>query len=573
MFCNQCGKQIEDNAIFCPNCGAKQDPLVKGAAALGTAPAATDVGKAATSNAAMPGAASVPAAAAVSVQTAVPGAVPAQKVKKANKGFPFKIVVPLAGIVVLAVVLLVVVLSLTGGGIKADKYTEGDMVGYFWGSSGPTFFNMQGESYELEDVIYYGFNEAESADMSVLAYTLWNEKSDDYDLYYITKDLEPVLVEEDVHHSIKISYDGAYIAYLTDVEDDISGDLYLYSIKDDKSTLIDSEVYPYLICMSPGGKAVAYLREFEDLNDNELYIGGIKIDSKKVDKDGSIPVAVRDNGKEMYYVTDNNKLYLYNGKDSVKLASDVGEDFFFNRDASQMLYVKSGKTYYYELKMEEPVKVASAEIRDIALPMDVLSYEGNKFDINFVGLASLKGCVFEADSGLYLYWLNDKGTDTVRIADTYAYQLSADGKSILYQQNGKSIYKISKFSEDMEPKIVYNDEYVDYFVASADLSKVYVVIDDELHYVKGEKKTERITNDLSDRYSVVAYNDNMGKIFFVERDTLYCAGTTAKSKTEVAEDVDEVVWVPGGIAYTVTDDDEIIFYYMQNKEAIRLYTY
>lgn len=567
MFCNQCGKQIEDNAMFCPNCGAKQDPLVKAAAetALGTVPTVTAAQGTAPSNAAVPGTTSV------SVQAAVPGAVPAWKEKK-TKGFPFKVVVPLAGIVVLAVVLLVVGLSLTGGGVKADRYTEGEIIGYFWGDSGPTFFNMQGESCEQEGISYYGFNEVESADMSVIAYTVRNEKNNGYDLYYITKDLEPVLVEEDVYFSIKISYDGAYIAYLTDVEDDISGDLYLYSIKDNKSTLIDSEVYPYLICMSPGGKAVAYLREFEDSNDNELYVGGIKIDSKKVDKDGSVPVAVRDNGKEMYYVTDNNKLYLYNGKDSVKLASDVDKEFYFNRDASEMLYIKNGKTYYYELKMDEPVKVAGAEIYDVALPMDVLSYSGNNYNTSFVGLATLKGCVLETDSGLC--WLNNKGTDTVRIAsNVYTYQVSADGKSVLYQQNGKTLYKISKFGEDMEPKVVYNDEYIDQFVASADLSKVYVVIEDELHYVKGEKKTERITNDLSDRYSVVAYNDSMNKIFFIERDTLCCAGTTAKSKTEVADDAYEVVWIPGGIAYTVTKDDEFICYYMENKEPIQLYVY
>lgn len=539
MFCNQCGKQLSDDAMFCPDCGAKQDPLVRSAAAAsqGTAPAA------------------------------VPGAVPVWKEKK---GFPFKVVVPLAGIVVLAVVLLVVVLSLTGGGIKADRYTSDDMVGYLWGSSGLSFFNMQGESYEQKNIDYYGFNAVESADMSVIAYTV--RKNDDYDLYYITSDLEPVLVEEDVYFSIRLSYNGAYIAYLKDVEDDTAGDLYLYSIKDNKSTLIDSEVYPYLFCLSPGGTAVAYLREFEDMDDNELYIGGIKIDSKKVDKDGSLPVAVRDNGKEMYYVTDNNKLYLYNGKESVKLASDVSNrSFYFNRDASQMLYIKNGKTYYYELKMEEPVKVAGAVIYDIALPMDVVTYDGTNFNTHFVGLATLKGCVMETDSALY--WLNDQGTDTVRIASTDTYQLSADGKSILYQQNGKGLYRISKFGEEMNPKVVYNDEHIDYFVASADLSKVYVIIDDELHYVKGEKKTERITNDLADEYDVVAYNDNMDKIFFIERDTLCYAGTTAKSKTDVADDVDYVAWVPEGIVYTVIDGDEVIFYYMGNKETIEIYAY
>lgn len=564
MFCNQCGTKMADGAMFCPKCGAKQDPLVNAASAVQSTAAAP------ATPSAIPVSAAAPAVPPVSaVPAAVPGAIPKQK---PQKGFPFKVVAPLAGIVVLAVVAIVIILSITGRGIKADRYEKEAVIGWDWKDSDICFFNLQGDTYLLEDVDFWNFDEVVSADMSVMAYTLWQEKSDTYDLYYITKDLEPVLVEEDVYYySVKVSAGGDYIAYLTDVKENSSGDLYLYSVKDGKSTLIDSEVYPYMLCMSPGGNAIAYLREYESNTDNVLYIGGIKIDSKKVDKDGATPIAIRDNGKEMYYVTSNDKLYLYNGKDSVKLASDVDKEFYFNRDASQMLYIKGGKTYFYELKMKEPVKVASAEIYDIVVTGDIVTYMGNNYYTWFVGLDTLKGRVINMDSGLY--WLNNDGTDAVKIphGDTYSYQIAADGKSILYQ-DGRTLYKISKFGEEMEPKIVYNDEYADYFAASADLSKVYVVFDDELHYVKGEKKTERITNDLSE-YSVVAYNESMNKVFFIERDTLYCAGTTAKSKTEVADDVDYIVWFLGGVAYTVTNGDETTYYYMDNKEPIELYTY
>lgn len=564
MFCNQCGNQLAEGELFCPKCGAKQDPLV-GAAASAAAPASAQAVTPAEAPAPTPAA---QAATAIPAPAAGDANAPKQNSKKA---FPFIIVGAAAAAVVLAILLIAVLPRVIGRGGKADRYAKEDMIGYTYVDSGMAIFNLKGELYELEESAYYGFNAVTNADMSVIAYTLYNEKSNDYDLYCITSDLEPVLVEEDVHYNVRISYDGAYIAYLTDVKDDTSGDLYLYSIKDNKSTLIDSDVYPYLICMSPGGKAVAYFRNFEDIDDNELYIGGIKIKSQKVDKDGSVPVAIRDNGKALYYVTDNNKLYFYNGKDSVKLASDVDGDFYFNRDASEMLYTKGGKTYYYELKMDEPVKVVSAEIYNIALPKDVVTYSQNSYFTEFVGLDTLKGCVMETDSGLY--WLNSKGSDTVKIASTYVYQISENGKSILYQ-NGGTLYKISKFGEEMEPKVVYDDEYADWFVASADLSKVYIIIDDELYYVKSEKKTERITNDLSDYgYRTVAYNDSMDKVFFIEDDTLCYAGTTAKSKTEVEEDVDAVDWIPGGIMFTVSKDGDTTCYFMKNKEAIELYMY
>ncbi|MCH5274953.1 MAG: zinc ribbon domain-containing protein [Lachnospiraceae bacterium] len=569
MFCNQCGNQLADGELFCPKCGAKQDPLV-GAAASAAAPtpaqAPTSAAAPTPAQAPTPAAAPTPAQAAAAPAQAVGGANAPKK--DAKKTLPFIIAGAAAAVVVLAILLIGVLPRVIGKGGKADRYDEKTVVGFAYTSEGDLFFNLQGDTYEVEDDVSHSTT---SADLSVVAYTVWEDRSDTYDLYYITSDLKPVLVEEDVYYSVNVSYDGSYIAYLTDMNrDGTGGDLYLYSTKSNKSTLIDSEVYPDYICLSPGGTAVSYLKDYEGYSDNHLYIGGIKIKSEKVDKDGSVPVAVSDNGKALYYVTDNRKLYLYNGKDSVKLASDVDRSFYFNRNITEMLYVKDGKTYYYASKMSEPVKVVSADLYRVVTPDDVVVGYNNYSQI--VGWDSLKGCVLQTYGGLY--WLNKKGTDTVRIADPDTYQISADGKSLLYQ-SGRKIYKISKFNEDMNAKVVFSDNDLSGFVASGNLSKVYAIIDDELHYVKSETKTERISNDLStyNYYSVVVYNDNMDKVFFIEDDALCYAGTTAKSKTEVEEEVDRIQKVINGIAYIVTDDGESTYYYMKNKEAIELYTY
>lgn len=527
MFCNQCGKQIPDEAMFCPACGAKTDSLVKEAGG-------------------------------------------AKKEPKKKKGFPFKIVVPAAGVAVIAVVLVVVILALGGRGVTAIRYNAENRI--FYQSASNCFYNLQGETYEFEDYLDIVRS---NMDGSIYVCTQYNDSGDGYmcyDLYYIDKELDPVLVEEDVHFVCQISSNGDYIAYMKDVKDDMAGDLYLYSVKDKKRTMIDTDVYPYTYCLSPSGTAVAYIKDYESENDNELWLGGIKIDCQKVDKDGCQPIGVKDNGKELYYVTDNYKLYLYNGKDSEKISSDVSyHSFYLNSDNSEILFVKDGKTYFYTSKMEEPAKVCSGACGWVVTPADVAYTWGTNYESTIYGLDTLKGCVMDTDSGLY--WLNESGTDTVKIADSYVYeyQISEDGKSFAYIQNGE-VYKISRLNEEMEAKLVHDSDtdYVDYFVASGDLSKIYVVCDDELYYVKNSKKMERITNDLSSTYDVV-YNDAMGKVCFLENDTLCYAGTTAKSKEKVIEDAYEIRRIINGVGCVAEEgDDESAAYYLESKEPVKL---
>ena len=126
----------------------------------------------------------------------------------------------------------------------------------------------------------------------------------------------------------------------------------------------------------------------------------------------------------------------------------------------------------------------------------------------------------------------------------------------------------------MEAELLYDEEYVDYVTASDNLSKIYIVVgDEELFYLKGKNKTERITNDLStdDYYSyVIAYNEDMKKIFFIENDTLCYAGTNSKSKVKVWEDVDDVERFLNMILFTTTEDDVVNVYYMNGKEPVKI---
>lgn len=527
MFCNQCGKQLPDNAAFCPECGAVREQE--------------------------------PEAVKEPVQNMAFNPIPAEnKEKGKKKGFPFKILVPVAAVFAVLVAVLVILLT---GSRKTGMDTYADVKDYV-----EAHWSFEKGVYEGDISSYRALS---NGNKSLIAYI--SEEDNVVALYYMKSDLEPKLVAENVG-TYAVSYTGDYIAYVQS-EGFESGNLYLYCVKDGKITQVDTDVFPGYLCLSPEGKAVAYLKNYESYTENDLYIGGVGIKNQKVDDDGSMPIAISDNGKTFYYIDDSSKLYIYNGKDSNKVSSSGCSNFWVNKDVSEILYTKDGKTYYHVPKMEDPVKISDEELYAVALPENVVSFEDPRVGGSIIaGMKSFKGCVLELYGGLY--WLNDKGTDTIKICSTtYDYKLSADGKSVLFIKSG-DLYRIKKIGNNMEAELLYDQEYVDYIIASDNLSRIYIVVgDEELFYLKGKNKTERITNDLStdDYYSYIAvYNETMKKIFFIENDTLYYAGTNSKSKVKVMEDVKGVYRVLNMVFFTTMEDDVIGAYYMNGKEPVKI---
>lgn len=534
MFCNQCGKPLPEGAMFCPECGAvreKEPDTVQ-----------ESVKK------------EEPVQAPAPMQNTAFNPIPAEnKEKQKKKGFPFKILVPAA--LVFAVLIAILVIFLTGSR-KTGMDTYADRKDYI-----ESYWSFENGMYDGEILSSRGLTNGEC---SIFVY------ADDKSLYYMKSDLVPELVVDEYVATYAVSYTGEYIAYVV-ADNMMEGDLYLYCVKDGKITQIDTDVFPGYICLSPEGKAIAYLKDYESYTENDLYIGGIGIKNQKVDDDGSMPVAISNNGKTFYYIDDSSKLYIYNGKDSEKVSSSGCSNFFVNKDVSEILYTKDGKTYYHTPRMEDPVKISDAELHKVVVPENVISFEDVRVGATIMGLKSLKGSIL-AQSGS-LYWFNDKGTDTIKICSTlYDYQVSADGRSILFIKSG-DLYRIKKIGDNMEAELLYDKEYVDYVVANDDLSKIYIVVGEELLYLKGKNKTERITNDLSqdDYYTyVVAYNESMKKIFFIENDTLCYAGTNSKSKVKVMEDVDEVTKLLDIVTFFIWEGDDMGLYYMNGKEPVKI---
>lgn len=532
MFCNQCGKEIPDGTVFCPNCGAKQESME--AVPVQAQPIEP-----------MPGAAP---------------SVPEQK-KKAN---PVKIIIPVAAV---ALVLVVVLALLLFGGKKSSDVMEYAENALYYIDGPDYFFNLEGETEEVDDVYTY----YTSGNGAVTAYI-----SDDGELFYIDEKFKTISIADEVY-KVYMSLTGENFAYVINDNDDYNDTtLYIYNVKSNKSTKIDTGVYYSNICVSPSGKAVSYLKNYDGYTDNTLYLCVSGKDPQKVDKDGCYPVAVSDNGKNFFYANTDDKLYYFNGKDSEKIETNVDDTFFVNSTVSEILFDKNGKTFYYTPKMKEPLKVASDSIDFWVAPGSSsdsapVSYTGWG---TVIGKESLKDMVFYADG--YLYWLDKKGSEAIKIVSSSyleAYQLSENGNQLLYLRNGE-LYKVSKFNEDMVSDTLYDEEYLDYFVASKDLSKIYFVTeDDELYYYKSAKKTEKISNDFEYDYSNLAYCEALGRVCYIEDDDLYTATTTAKSKELVQEDVYGMYAVLDGIEYAMYDEDDYTYtvYFLKKKEPILLY--
>ena len=566
MFCNQCGKEIPDDTMFCPYCGAKQESIE-------TAPTAAQpvepVQPMPEQQAAQPIQQPMPeqqAAAQPFVQPQpVSGAVPPVTEKKG--GLPVKILIPAAAAVVVVVVLLAVLLL---GGKKSSgvmNYAK-DMLRYNYGSE--TFFNLSGQSEDADDV----YSCCTSGNGETTIYI-----TDERELFYIDNKFNEVSIADEVY-SVWMGLTGENFVYVVDDNDDYyDTTLYLYNVKSKKSTKIDTGVYASSICVAPSGKTVAYLKNYEGYTDNTLYLSVGGKDSVKVDKDGCFPIAVSDSGKNFFYRNSDDKLYYYNGKDSEKIETNVSGTFFVNSTVSELLFDKNGKTYYYTPKMKEPLKVAGDSIDDLVQPGGAATrsnwlcytYTGQAY---VCGVDSFKGGVFKADG--YLYWLNDKGTDAVKIVNSDslgAVQLSEDGKSLLYIRSGE-LCKISKFNEDMKSTTLYDDEYLTHFVASGDLSKIYLITDeDELYYYKSQKKIEKISNDFTYDYDNIAYSESQKKIFYIEDDDLYSATTSSKSKTVVKPEVESVSSMQDGVVFSTYDDGTTTMYYLEKKDPVTLSEY
>lgn len=528
MFCGNCGHEIPDDTQFCPDCGANQETKAE------ATPAAT-----------------------ATTESAATTAAPAEK-----KKLPVKLIV---GVVAVAAVLCLVFSLLGKSGGKVHKYAKDAM-----DIAGTSVVTVTGKVNDLDEDIYTSYT---SMDGSVLAFTTSDKDNwRKHELFLVGKDLKAKSIAEEVDQVV-MSADGKYIVYTTvdlDAENAYADEeLYIYDVKKGKAERIDDGVYNGYLAVSPNGKYVAYLKEWESSSDNELYVAGLGKKATKLDKDGKFPVCVSDNGKKVFFRTDEGKLYVHNGKESTKLANDgVNGTVFCNSDGTQVLYNKDGKTYYYK-SGKEAVKVCGDGVSSVLV----------KGEVNTQRIGTYCACYPEKDfnnavfyAGGAYYWLN-KGKESVKIvSDASDIAFSEDLTSVVYVKKDK-LYKIAKINAKMVESVLYEEEDVLGVIASKDLKTVYAAVEDnKILYIKSAKKAVEITDENDrEKYdsteyfydSYACYDDVTKKLYYIVDSEVYSATNSKKSAKKVSAIDDEVSYIGadfGLIVYCTKKESDVYLF-------------
>lgn len=303
-FCDNCGAQIFET-IFCPNCGAQTSTEFKFCQKCG---------------------------ASIEEETPAPEAPKTgaeSGAKNPVKAVPKKtLMLGAAGVVAVLVIFLVVSLF-TGGGSK-------DNFGLYLKDGEIVYTDFSDEGMEITSRLSGGqfFGSSMSSVGGVLG---------DY---------------------VAFSENGKRV-FFPDRMDSGSGGITLYyrdlNKPNEEATKIDSDVVMYAI--NAAGSQVVYLKGQDE---GVLYVHDLT-DKEKI-ASGVMDFYVANDCKKVSYLTEENGYYVWNqGKDSVKLASDIASVEYVSDDLSQVYYMKDGSLYKQAENSEEKEKIASDVSRVISI--------------------------------------------------------------------------------------------------------------------------------------------------------------------------------------------------------------
>lgn len=598
-FCPNCGKELFEN-IFCPQCGSLTTSefafCQKCGASIKEEDVAVNEPEIASESAAQP----TQEDAAQAADTCE-NLFEAEKISGQNKKGFFskkKLIAAVALILVVAVALSASLIYFSaqkrrnfvlyykngntylGGGFEKVKLSESTLSA--WNGTVPVYSEDYKKLFFADEITSNGFT---------LRYLNMSNPEEDQ---RISKNVS----------SYQISSNGKKVVFIK------NGDLYLSNLKEDDK--LKSDVTSYSI--SQNGKRIVYLTD-----SGKLYIAKNADDETKIASSvESFVVGSKNNYSDVYYIKKGN-LYLFDGKDSEKIAEDVNEvlatyksgELYYTKNSSQemtlMDYInddmaqededfempeRPNRPYSFEYDTDKEYEAAYAQyetlIEEYNDARDFYYEKENRDELR----EELEDEVIENESST-LYFYN--GSKSVEVTDSFAYatQINSDDPMMIfyaYNQSEIDEINISEISDiydvsSMIDAALYSSEQT--YVALEDTTRiidgdsaqfnedgdtVYYISDDDLYKaeISGKKlKKESCYKKDVDAFYVLG-KDTVVTEKYEESDDEYeysSLSTVSINKKKVAESVSAVLW----------SDDYKTFYLIEDydpeKECGKLIRY
>lgn len=538
MKCPACGKENPDRTGFCQRCGV-----------LLISPTDQEQ-KTAGGPAASFGAAAKP-------ETREPAK------RMSIKGFIFAVI---AAVIVFAAGKVVATGMNSSSGADISSKTA-SITQYY--KPGREIYGLLKNGADTGETIVSGWDhlypDGSSLDGSVAAFTDWYKN-----ILYIYIGAKMQVVED--AYSYVMSSDGTRLAVI-----DQDGALTYYNCFNWRKARVADNVSEKGLTMSPNGSALTYTVYDSDRDEYVSYVfkGG---SSRQLGRQ-LVPIGIADMEKYIYCINyDDNGLYVLNSKGkSTKLADDVGSEFLFNRDLSQLIF-SSEDSVYVTVSGKEKVRLSGSDMYlRLASPAASMSrdqtgsYYYYSYDITTYGVSSLAGKFYAADGDRLIY-INKKW-EPVMVADgisSSVFAISKDGGAICYVRNGQ-LYKVTA-------KTVSDPVFIADGAAAVQLTSdgkdVYYVDDSGvLWYKSGKKEPVRVADGV-DPSIVITSDDHLLFLADCSSDSgvLYSVKDGGKKK-KISDDAYDLR-VDGDVAYYMSgrsgNDQTGDLYAAVKKDEFRL---
>ncbi|MCL2634191.1 MAG: hypothetical protein FWD34_06745 [Oscillospiraceae bacterium] len=518
---------------------------------------------------------SIPATAPVEIQPAAVEAVAVVPVSGTDSGSKKKILI-IGGIAVVVIFILGLILAgglgigLGGGGGTYPKFN--DFV-IFEGDEKTIILYGNGGKVEINEEFYRSNRSLDGKRALILT---------DYDaedggtLYYVTGKGKPERISNGVF-DFKLSDSGKGFIFWTDYESSDRTARLNHQIGGTKKT-IDNGIHfdNSSLAISPDGKTVVYIKDYEYDEDEYIYTWSLfaSTNGNKGERIGRAasnitPIAVSNGGKFLYYFRDRDDgTYLFvkkglKAEDELRLGQASGDNYFLNKDYSQLVYTSDDATYI-TVKGGEKTKICNGKAGYFVTPKGTQARGGRA---TVYGFSNFKKKVFYLSGDLNLITNKFEREKICSNADA-SITMTEDGKWIFYRSynSSNSTYNLRRVSATKaDADSITVARRVESFVVSKNGSTVYFVNDEQ------ELMTKKATNE-DDTGKKVADDVNnpgslsmttSGTVFFItdysrgEGTLQMVKGTT---RTKIRDDVTDVYVLSSNVLYFLDDDgDATIF--------------